>query len=377
MIQRKIKTKLVGKKEVFQMLALGESTGLPVLLLGEPGVGKTQALLDYALAKYQDKQKVRENTFVIELDEGTKTSEIKGRPNMKTLLEDKEYKIDAPITDAKYVLINEVDKGTSGVRNTLLSIMREKAIFYGNEIKKCDWEIFAGSCNIIPEEEIDSPFWDRFILTCKVDRIGVEQITNIWDVDIEGGHSLNLNMPTKEEITNTSLNKATILKFLDVIYTKISDRTASYIPMLVKAIKLIYELEDVEAVLKCCEFISPSNLNELIGKLESKREANIRSQINSLEGVVKGNNDAYTQLFLTQICDSITEMAEMNTYKKKVQLLVDDITNILYKLWNDDTIIENEQYHALLTVLKNKLDKTKSIDEIILPVFEETEPVNV
>ena len=166
---RKIKTKLVGKESVFNILALSEATGLPVLLLGEPGVGKTQTLLDYAAAKYQyNREAVRKNTFVIELDEGTKTSEIKGRVNMKSLLEDKEYKIDAPIADAKFLLINEVDKGTSGVRNTLLSVMREKALFYGDTIKKCKWEVMAGSCNVIPNDELENPFWDRFVLTEKV-----------------------------------------------------------------------------------------------------------------------------------------------------------------------------------------------------------------
>ena len=107
MNQRTIKTKLIGKQELFSVLALGEACKLPVLLLGEPGVGKTQALLDYAAAKYDyNIAQVREHTFVIELDEGTKTSEIKGRVNMKSLLEDKEYKIEAPIANSKFILIN-------------------------------------------------------------------------------------------------------------------------------------------------------------------------------------------------------------------------------------------------------------------------------
>ena len=90
MITRKIRTKLVGKEEIFKVLALGEVTQLPVLLLGDPGVGKTQSLIDFAAAKYNyDRETVKDKTFIIELDEGTKTSEIKGRVNMKNLLENK------------------------------------------------------------------------------------------------------------------------------------------------------------------------------------------------------------------------------------------------------------------------------------------------
>ena len=100
MNQRTIKTKLVGKEELFNVLALGEACKLPVLLLGEPGVGKTQALLDYAAAKYNyNFSEVRKQTFIIELDEGTKTSEIKGRVNMKSLLK-KAYSITCAPTSA-------------------------------------------------------------------------------------------------------------------------------------------------------------------------------------------------------------------------------------------------------------------------------------
>ena len=53
---RIIKTKLVGKDEVFNVLALGEVTGLPVLLLGDPGVGKTAVVEGLArrIAKNKD-----------------------------------------------------------------------------------------------------------------------------------------------------------------------------------------------------------------------------------------------------------------------------------------------------------------------------------
>ena len=293
MESRKIKTRLVGKTEVFQMLALGEATKLPVLLLGEPGVGKTQALLDYAASKYNyNREAVRNNTFVIELDEGTKTSEIKGRVNMKSLLEDKEYKVDAPIADAEFVLINEVDKGTSGVRNTLLSVMREKAIFYGNEVKKCAWEIFAGSCNVIPNDELENPFWDRFVLTQKVTRIGSDTMQEIWE-DKHGISEVELNVPTVQEINNTSMERKHMKKFLNVVYSSASDRTIFHVPFITKAVKIVYKLNDVEAILKTCELIAPGKLGELSSKLETKRENNVRSLVNALEDILKGNNDAF------------------------------------------------------------------------------------
>ena len=325
MENRRIKTKLIGKEEVFNALALGEALQLPVLLLGEPGTGKTQALLDYAASKYNyDRNAVRNNTFVIELDEGTKTSEIKGRVNMKSLLENKEYKIDAPIADAEFVMINEVDKGNSAIRNTMLSIMREKAIFYGDEVKKCKWQSFVGSCNQINGSEEDNPFWDRFVLTLNVDRVGFDTIFKTFKGTIT---ELEISIPTDKDIKDMT-EKVDIHKtkrFIKAVYDKISDRTASYIPKMVDAIKLIYGLDDLESIMKCCSLIAPDRVSVVASKLESTRENSVRTQIQNFEGVYKGGDNVYTKLYLKQLCDELKEMHSIGNHKKKAQELQSDL----------------------------------------------------
>ena len=326
---RKIKTKLIGKEEVFNTLALGEALQLPVLLLGLPGTGKTQALLDYAASKYNyNREEVKKNTFVIELDEGTKTSEIKGRVNMKSLLEDKEYNIDAPIADAEFVMINEVDKGNSAIRNTMLSIMREKAIFYGDEIKKCKWKVFTGSCNQITGSEADNPFWDRFVLTLNVDRVGVDMIIKTFKNTIT---NLDIKIPSLEEINNPSepVDKVMVNKFIKAIYDAISDRTASYIPKMVNAVKLVYGLEDLEAVMKCCQLIAPDRVSHVSAKLETSRENSVRTQLENFVGVFKGGDHVYTKIYLKSLANDISEMREMSTYKVKAAELGDDLLNMI------------------------------------------------
>ena len=357
MNQRIIKTKLIGKEELFNVLALGEACKLPVLLLGEPGVGKTQALLDYAAAKYNyNFSEVKKKTFVIELDEGTKTSEIKGRVNMKSLLEDKEYKVDAPIADAKFILINEVDKGTSGVRNTLLSVMRERALFYGNEIKKCDWDVFTGSCNLITDDEADNPFWDRFVLTTKVERIGNDKMKTLIDKGLRVG-TVTLNIPTMEEIEQVKLPKNHMNKFLDVIYSEVSDRSCSYLPLLTKAVKLVYGFEeDVDTIMKTCELLSPSKLSELASKLESKRESLVRTNIENLPGVIRGNadnNEAYIKTFLGSIFTELAAMSKMSTYKNKVVHLANEVYTAI-----DDCDINMELKQICFNDLGQSIDTT-------------------
>jgi len=356
MTTRKIRTKLVGKEEIFKVLALGEVTKLPVLLLGDPGVGKTQSLIDFAAAKYNYvKSDVKEKTFIIELDEGTKTSEIKGRVNMKNLLENKEYTLDAPIADAEFVLINEVDKGTSGVRNTLLSVMREKALFYGNEIKKCQWQVFAGSCNVIPTDELENPFWDRFVLTSKVDRVGADNFTQIWK---NNTIVLDIPIPTKEEIDNTKVSDKGINKFIKVVYDVVSDRTASYLKTLTKAVKLVYDLDDIGSLMKCCELIAPSKLSNLSSKLETKRENAIKTKIDGIEGVLAGNNSSYSQVYLKQVVDDLEEISKIKTYSNQVSDLVTSIVNKL-----DDAICDD------LDVIKNYFaNNCKHNSELLISV---------
>lgn len=80
---RLILTSLMGKEEVFKILALAESLQLPCLLIGAPGTGKTKAIIEYAKA-WLNKDDTMTNEdfsnklFILETDEGTKASEIKG-----------------------------------------------------------------------------------------------------------------------------------------------------------------------------------------------------------------------------------------------------------------------------------------------------------
>ena len=372
MITRKIKTKLVGKEEVFRVLALGEVTQLPVLLLGDPGVGKTQSLIDFAAAKYNyDRQSVKDKTFIIELDEGTKTSEIKGRVNMKSLLEDKEYKLDAPIADAEFVLINEVDKGTSGVRNTLLSVMRERALFYGNEIKKCNWQVFAGSCNLIPSDEVEAPFWDRFVLTSKVDRIGSDQFNEIWKNKVI---ELNIPIPTKEDIKNETISDKGVNKLIKAVYDTISDRTASYLKELTKAIKIVYEVNDIEALMKCCELIAPSKLSTLSSKLETKKENAIKTKITGLNGVLQGGNSSYSSVYLGQIMKDLHELSNIKTYATKIDDLVTEVFAVLTNSDHIDDIglLRNE---FAIKVDSYNLNMNHDISEWKEPLKEDIELV--
>jgi len=338
MIQRTIKTHLLGKEDIFKMLAIGEATKMPVLFLGVPGVGKTQALLDYAAAMFNhDRAEVRKNSYILETDEGTRTSEVKGRVNMAKLLEEKKYEVNAPICDAQYVLINEIDKGSSGVRNTMLSVMRERALFYGDEIKKCAWKLFAASCNEIPEDEKDSPFWDRFIMKYQVERVGAGRVKEMWDCVYGAAKcTFEINVPSAQDVKDCNFNEEKLHRFTSMIYEQVSDRTLAQIPKLCKAIKLVYGCDDIKSIMVCATMLCPEMVPQISEEIEDPRVVEIKTLIVDVEAMDYENDGDYIGDQLNSITDKLDLLTQDTTDPVDAETLQELGTQVSSLLTNPD-----------------------------------------
>ena len=262
-MQRTIKTNLTKKKDLFNVLALAEAIGLPLLLIGDPGVAKTAAVMDYAKTA---KGGTLDNSdvFLLETDEGTRSNAIKGNIDLEALTTTNKYQIVSPIADAEFVIINEIDKASASLRNSLLGVMNEKVIFNGSEKKDCKWNTFIATCNSIPDDEKDSPFWDRFAITFRVNRL---RESDMMDYFVNGGRSsmqsYKINLPEPGEVkTNLdALDLKKVKKVIDICYEKLSDRTLSYLPILVANIMCVYNTNQDRAFIKAVEL--------LVGKVES------------------------------------------------------------------------------------------------------------
>lgn len=289
---RKIETGLMNKEEVFRMLALAESTGLPVLLEGPPGVGKTKTVVEYAKAWLNRDGKMSHEDFmsklyVLETDEGTKTSEVKGMPDLQTLFTKNQLVLSAPIAEAEVVVINEVDKASAAIRNSLLGIMNEKFLFNGKHKVPCKWKLFIATCNEIPKEEVDSPFWDRFMLKMKVNRIGAGDMLNYFN---NGGKdfkaSFILNIPNQKEIKSVNIPTTKLEKFIEVGYTALTDRTLTFAPTLASAVSYIWDLSIDKALIKTADImIGKDASSQLSDRLYSKEVKVILQEIQTLYSI--------------------------------------------------------------------------------------------
>jgi len=98
-----------------------------LLLVGKPGVSKTAVVREFF--RELKPHGALEDVFVLETDEGTSNLAIKGMVDLVKLYTSYRFEICAPITKASCILINEIDKAGTMIRNSLLGIMNERMPF--------------------------------------------------------------------------------------------------------------------------------------------------------------------------------------------------------------------------------------------------------
>lgn len=313
---RTIETSLINKEEVFKMLALAESTGLPLLLVGQPGVAKTKTVLEYAKAWLNRDGKMTPQDFankvyILETDEGTKASEIKGMPDLGKLFTENKYELAAPIAEAEIVIINEVDKASSAIRNAMLGVMNEKFLFNGKHKIPCKWKLFVATCNEIPKEEIGSPFWDRFMLKQTVNRVSAGELVKYYNKGARDyKETFKIGVPTKAEIGALEVPANKLEKYLEVGYSSSSDRTLTFVPTLTKAVSYIWDISIDKALVKTAQImISQTAGSELQNKLMSPEVKAVMSKVEMLHSY---NNNEQLELAVAEIESLINTYTSRN-----------------------------------------------------------------
>jgi MoxR-like ATPase len=288
---RIIDSSLINKEEVFKMIALAEATQLPLLLVGKPGTAKTKTVIEYSKAWLQKdgstvtNQDFMNKLYILETDEGTKSSEVKGMPDLQVLFTENKYEITAPISTADIVVVNEVDKASSNVRNSLLGVMNEKFLFNGKYKMPCKWKLFVATCNEIPKDELNSPFWDRFILKMNVSRVSAGEMSKYYAAGAKNySEKVEFGVPNKAEIDSITIPSSKLEKFLEVGYNHLSDRTLTFVPTLARAVSFIWNISIDKALVKVASImISNAAASDLQSKLYSQEVKNVLTKIETLQ----------------------------------------------------------------------------------------------
>lgn len=318
--KRKISTNLLKKLETFRVMALGEAVNTPILLIGPPGVAKTAAVIDYAKAAGSGSI-ADEDLFLLETDEGTRSNAIKGNIDLEELTLNQKYRVDSPITSAKFVVINEIDKASASLRNSLLGVMNEKILFNGTEKVECEWKSFIATCNSIPDDEVGSPFWDRFLVTFHVNRL---RQADILDYYAKGGKTFtqnhNIQLPEQSDIDAISIDAMKLKKVIDLIYVELSDRSLSFLPTIIKNVMIVWNFNEDRAIIKTVELLVGKTAAKTISKSLVSKE--LRAIYDAIDGIGQCiSMDAYSLQF-----DKVEKLCEQQF--KTGKLTEDDVNDI-------------------------------------------------
>jgi MoxR-like ATPase len=230
--------------------------------------------------------------FILETDEGTKASEIKGMPDLGKLFTENKYDLNTPIAEADIVIINEVDKASSAIRNAMLGVMNEKFLFNGKHKIPCKWKLFIATCNEIPKEEANSPFWDRFMLKMTVNRVSAGEMSKYYSKGArEYREKFKIGIPNQVEIDSMEITTNKLDKYLEVGYQNSSDRTLTFVPRLAKAVAYVWDISIDKALIKTAQImISQAAGSELQNKLMSPEIKAVMSKVEMLHS--HSNNDS-------------------------------------------------------------------------------------
>jgi hypothetical protein len=337
-VKRTITTNLMKKLETFRVMALGEAMNTPILLIGMPGVAKTAAVIDFAKASLNGT--LGDNDlFLLETDEGTRSNAIKGNIDLEELTLNQKYRVNSPITSSKIVVINEIDKASASLRNSLLGVMNERILFNGNEKVPCVWTNFIATCNSIPDDEKDSPFWDRFLVTFHVNRLSQSDILNYYD---KGGklfsQNHNINIPEDSDLAAITLDPGKLKKAIDVIYSDLSDRSLSFLPNLIKNVMVVWSMSEQRGIVKTVELLVgkekaaqvskvlvPKEFRELLDTIDvlgqSVNNEEYNKQYDKIEGLFNGLRSAgkLTDEDMVDVKNSINAQEEKLPFLKEEQ----------------------------------------------------------
>lgn len=138
-------------------LMLSLLTGKHIVMLGEPGVGKS------AVAEELCGRITGANFFHQLMRRDSTTDEIFGVPSIKAL-ENDEFKRNGKnrLQQAHIAFIDEVFKSNSTVLNGLLTIMNEGTFEENGQMVKCPLMCLIAASNELPMEDDLAAVWDRF-----------------------------------------------------------------------------------------------------------------------------------------------------------------------------------------------------------------------
>jgi len=348
-----ISTQLKGKEEMFKLIALSEATNENVLMWGSPGVAKSNTVKDYIKAYYPNPIQARGKLFSMMFTDSTKESAVRGMIDIDSLVDrtpGQKVKKIRPICDAEFIYLDELEKAPHSTRNYLLDILESPSILMdGTEVIFCKKKVAIATINEIPKEDEKSPLFDRFIIKYKVNRADLDQLI---DFSLAPASStLSLNIPDKTDLDNISVTKKNVEAFFQLAHTHLTDRTLTKMVKLVKAISVVWDLDEEESWIKCAELVCPTIVQALAQKIENPIKTKLRSQLDALRN---SKSDKVIETAISEIKSIQLTLSKGKDMKAQMKIEADLIKGI--KNTSEYVKAYYEREHEQIQELELELD---------------------
>jgi MoxR-like ATPase len=328
-IKKAIEEKGIYEREKeLKALFVAYANEINAILVGEPGLAKTQLIIEFT-------NLLGKKVFTYQLNKFTEYSELFGYFDVKKFQEgilDRVIKMQ----DADIIYFDEIFKANSAIMNSLLSLLRERKIFDGyKEYKFENLKTIIGSTNYIQKRDSENEaFIDRFIIQVKVNKISKETIFKAIEKQITKQNTTTEKIVFNEKKIKEEINKEIeeliklqefrnlYNKFIDNarMYSSMSDRTLIILPKIITTLKLLQPNNSIEEHLY--ETISDFTIieNERIFSFLIKPEiTELKTRLK--ESLKKGENTQKKVEAIFEIENKIKELKEgksLNPVERKI-----------------------------------------------------------
>jgi len=201
-IKKAIEEKGIYEREKeIKALFIAYLNEINAVLVGEPGLAKTQLIIEFA-------NLIGKKVFTYQLNKFTEYSELFGYFDIKKFQEGVLERV-IKMQDADIIYFDEIFKANTAIMNSLLSLLRERKIFDGyKEYKFKNLKTILGSTNYIQKRDSENEaFIDRFIIQVKVNKISKDTILKVIEKQTKQQNKTLEKISLNEEKIKEEINK--------------------------------------------------------------------------------------------------------------------------------------------------------------------------
>ncbi|MAC18981.1 MAG: hypothetical protein CMJ23_04750 [Phycisphaerae bacterium] len=167
-LRQKTADSLVGREQLVDCVIASLVSGVPMVVLGPPGTGKSLCIrvlseLCHGGKSNDSSRRISKSYFEYLLTKHTQPEELFGPPDLQKLRAGLfQRRTDGMLPESEFAFLDEVFRGGGHILNTLLSIINERRFHDGAALRRLPLLGVVAASNSVPSDPDVAAFFDRF-----------------------------------------------------------------------------------------------------------------------------------------------------------------------------------------------------------------------